>query len=153
MLLYRVQTEQGVGYLAAPKMWCFRNTHLNDGTERFQHPDCDNVLCEHVLKMFDQKNVWKFAFERKVHLLLWFRLTELERLAAQGFDVYEIQVDEKDVVCGTRQAIFIADKIERTRKMNLDDFYKEFKQNESYLRSMHTEGGYSSYEDSDDSDE
>lgn len=71
------------------------------------HPDCDESLQDIVINVMPKEpDKWKFAFENELHLLLWFKLTELERLSLQGFNVYKITIDDKYIISGSRQVIY-----------------------------------------------
>lgn len=138
--LYRVQNADGVGYRGAKHhMWCFDILHLSDCTERFMHPDCDELLYEFVVNVLPkEQNRWKFAFENKIHLLLWFKITELERLSTHAFDIYKM-IDDEHVKVGSRQVIFMVEKVLEITKIDMNDFKDKFEQNEQYIRSMYNE--------------
>lgn len=159
-VLYRVQSAIGQGFqLHAKQMWCYHIYNLSDGTERFMHPDCDHSLYPYIAQLKEQPDRWLFGFATQVHLLLWLRLTELGRLANQGFETYEICVPTSAVRYGSRQVIFEKESVIQSNPINISSLEQTFKQHEDYLRSMHMETfngrlpSSSLYDDIGDSDD
>ena len=83
------------------------------------HPNTRNDFPNDFKKVIDDG--WKHACYSLLHFCGWFRFDWIH-LIDYGFGLYEIEIDQCDVVVGKAQVIFNPEKIVSKREMSIEEY-------------------------------
>ena len=123
MLIYRLQDETGNGpystmcktnkslteELAIVRKKINRPSNLEDGSERYMHPDADAgtpLARAYFDKLLYPGSNYVFGFATLEHLYIWYDKAEIIIFENFGFNVYEYNIPDDKVISGSRQVIF-----------------------------------------------
>jgi len=123
MLIYRLQDANNNGpysiicgnnvglknELFAIRQKLNRPYKLNDGSERYMHPDAD--VGTPLARAFFDKLIYRgspyvFGFATLEHLYIWYAKEEINVFEKYGFNIYEYNIPDDKVISGSRQVIF-----------------------------------------------
>jgi len=137
MLVYRLQDKNGNG----PCLSTTRNNekvnddlfkvrqklkrphYLEDGSERYMHPDADTgtpLARAYFDKLIYPGSEYIFGFAKLEHLYIWFAKEEIDVYKNYGIYIYEFTIPDDKVIYGSRQVIFkLSDTISQ-QLINID---------------------------------
>lgn len=118
MYIYRIQNDDGVGYVKMKKHKNYRvfyklkyeySHELADGSERHQYPDADYGTP--LANAYFNKQIYSgspliFGFATIKDIYTWFCPATIGYFEANGYYIYVYNIDEKHVIRGTRQVVF-----------------------------------------------
>jgi hypothetical protein len=101
----------------------FKRPHyLEDGSERYMHPDADHGTP--LAKAFFDKLIYRgseyiFGFASLEHLYIWFSKEEIDIYNKYDICIYKFTIPDDKVICGSRQVIFkLSDTISKQQYVN-----------------------------------
>jgi hypothetical protein len=86
-----------------------RPGNLEDGSERYMHPDADTgtpLARAYFNKLIYPGSEYIFGFAKIEHLYIWFAKEEIDIYKNYGIYIYEFTIPDDKVIYGSRQVIF-----------------------------------------------
>lgn len=106
MLIYRLETANGLGIYDEGLFWRSGLSTIHD-----RHPDpYSDVPGWEKIAEHNWTGDWFFGFNSLWQLRRWFRKFERDALSKLGAIVCVYACEDKDVICGGKQVVFVREK-------------------------------------------